>query len=224
MIAALPALAGAEAETAELWSLIRDHLRERAITAPGELEDVRPTQVIGDEHLLLAEIPAHAYLSNRDDLTLLGTFDRDIDGVPAGFSCRVLLKRLGEETPEGPVAATDASLAEIFDRIPSKAETPTEAARAVAEGTADLAAMDVAEWRRIRHADPDLAENLEEAARSDALAGPALVTRQDRLAGALRVAIAAAVTSLPPETRSSLGIAGLLGVTDAAYDRMASQN
>ncbi|WP_116084269.1 PhnD/SsuA/transferrin family substrate-binding protein [Tropicimonas sp. IMCC34011] len=224
MIAALPALAGAEAETAEFWSLIRDHLREHAITAPGELEDTRPVGVIGDEHLLLAEIPAHAYLSNRADLTLIGTFDRDIDGVPAGFSCRILLKRTSEETPVGPVAATDASLAEIFERRHSAAETPAEAARAVAEGSADLAAMDVTEWRRIRHTDTDLAEKLEEVARSDALAGPALVTRQDRLAGALRIAIAAAVTSLPPETRTSLGISGLLGVTDAAYDRMSSQN
>ncbi len=90
-------------------------------------------------------------------------------------------------------------------------------AAAVAEGRADIAAIDAISWRGISRHDA-VAAGLRVVGTTPPAPGLAFVTAAGRDADAMRGALAAAIADLAPEHRDALGLNGLVVIPLAAYD------
>ncbi|MFP4274079.1 MAG: phosphate/phosphite/phosphonate ABC transporter substrate-binding protein [Paracoccaceae bacterium] len=89
-------------------------------------------------------------------------------------------------------------------------------ARAVAEGRADLAAIDAMSWRLIRRHDA-FAARLREVAATLPTPGLPYITADAGLVAPLGQAIASAISDLPERHRAALCLQGLVTIPEAAY-------
>ena len=173
MIASLPMYYRPEIRgaTDAFWGYIRDALHQMGLTAPAALtRGPDPWAISQDPSLVLAQtcgLPFRARL--HDKVALVATPDYGLPGCPAGYYNSVIITRPGplprrprlaindplsqsgwaalaawltsQEMAHGPVTVTGAHAA---------------SARAVADGLADLAAIDAQTWRLLlRHAGAD---------------------------------------------------------------------
>lgn len=234
MIAALPMYERAETVRAHdrLWALIRDGLRERGLDAPDALtRDGDLWSLWQSPALVLAQtcgLPYRARLHDR--VTLIGTPDYGLPDMPPGHYCSVLVARHGE-TPEvdravlaynDPLSQSGWAAALALAgprRYPGTLETGAhrESARAVAEGRADLAALDAVTWRLIERFEPDLTARLHVIAQSPATPGLPLIAAPGRDAARTFAAVETAITALRPEDRDLLGLIGLAALPKSAY-------
>lgn len=237
MIAALPMYDRAEtaAATDRLWALMRDALRDAGLPAPdaltrgGDLWDqwLSPGLVLSQT----CGLPYRARLHGR--VTLVATPDYGVEGCAPGHYRSVLVAR-ADDPREGLAAFAGARLAvndalsqsgwgavaadaAAFGLVPVG---PTGAHRlsalAVAEGRADLAAIDAVTWRLLaRH------EGLAARLRAIALTAPGPGLPWIAAAGAdaarMRPALASAVAALPADDRAALGLCGLAVIEAADY-------
>ena len=236
MIAALPMYDRAEmrAATDALWAAIRDALRAQDIDAPEGLARTDDLWAIWrDPTLILAQtcgLPFRAGLHR--DVGLVATPDYGLPGCPPGFYNSVLIAR-DACLPHRPRIAINDPLSQsgwaalhewaAMQRMDLGAVTVTGAhaasARAVAEGQADLAAIDAQTWRLlVRHAgtDPGL-----EIARTPPTPGLPLITARAHDPAPIRAALTAALAGLPAETLSALDLRGFVQIDAAAYLAMS---
>jgi ABC-type phosphate/phosphonate transport system substrate-binding protein len=89
-------------------------------------------------------------------------------------------------------------------------------ARAVADGRADIAALDILTWRMIQRFDA-FAEGLRVLCHTDPTPGLPYITAARDRADALFEAVADALDTLGPETRGKLGFRGLTRIAPEAY-------
>lgn len=239
MIASLPMYDRPETAAANdrLWSGIARALRARGISAPGALD--RETEVWDawlSPDLLLSQtcgFPYRARLHGR--VTLVATPHCDLPGVPPGYYCSVLVARRGDsrrrlEDFGGATLAYNEALSQSGWAAPSAAAAEAgiafgacvatgahrASARAVAEGAADLAAIDALTWRMIRRWDAVAAELDEIGTTAPTPALPwitALGTDGALIAGALGEALG----DLDAADRDTLGILGCLRIPPEAY-------
>lgn len=234
MIAALPMYERPEtvAVHGRFWALIRDGLRERGCEAPDALTrggDV--WEIWQSPDLVLAQtcgLPYRARLHDR--VTLIGTPDYGLPDAPPGHYCSVLVARQGE-TPEIErarlaynEALSQSGWAAALTLAGGRSYAGTletgahrESARAVAEGRADLAALDAVTWRLMERFEPDLTARLHVITRSPATPGLPLIAGPDRDTAAGFEAVAAAIDALDTEDRELLGLTGLVAIPKSAY-------
>lgn len=234
MIAALPMYERPETVRAHdrFWALIRDGLRERGLKAPDALTRDRDLwDIWQDPDLVLAQtcgLPYRARLHDR--VTLIGTPDYGLPDMPPGHYCSVLVARRGE-TPEieqavlafnEPLSQSGWAAALTLSgdqRYAGTLETGAhrESARAVAEGRADLCALDAVTWRLMERFEPDLTTRLHVIGRSPATPGLPLIAAPGCDAAATFAAVETAISALRPEDREVLGLTGLAAIPRSAY-------
>ena len=232
MIAALPMYDRPElrAETDALWAALRDALRARGIAAPEALtRDRDPWEVWQSPDLIFAQtcgLPFRARL--HDKVTLVATPDYALPGCPPGHYNSVIPAR-GRVIPDHPRLAVNDALSQsgwaalhgwlTAQGIPPGPVTITGAhaasARAVAEGRADLAAIDAQTWRQLIRAgaaDPAL-----EIARTAPTPALPWITAAATDPAPIRAALAEALAALPAETRAALDLHGIVQIDATAY-------
>lgn len=237
MIAALGMYDRAETAAANdrLWRLVRDGLRARGIAAPEALTRGAGAYMDGwtSPELVLAQtcgLPFRARLHDR--VTLIGTPDYGVEGCPPGHYRSVFVARRDREAPafagarlayndglsQSGWAAPLAHAATLGLRFGETVETGGHrlSMLAVAEGRADLAALDAVTWAMLQRWEPAAAE-----VRVVALTAPTPGLPLISCAGADRPAIfavvAAAIAALDPADRDTLCLRGLATIPPEAY-------
>lgn len=255
MIASLPMYDRPElrAETDRYWALIREELAARGIDAPSALrrgEDALMPQW-EDPDLILSQtcgFPYRARLHGRVDL--VGTPDFGNEGCAPGYYRSVLIAQADDPrgafedfdgariayneglSQSGWAAPINLAAARGIRLLPGL-ETGSHRAsfHAVAEGRAELAAIDALTWRLISEFEDVSGVKVVGATNPT----PALpyITAKGRDAGAIFAAVAAAIARLEAADRDRLHLRGIVAIPASAYlavpippapDQIAQQN
>lgn len=235
MIASLPMYDRPEVQDANdrFWQEIAKGLGHApdALTRGGDLWDqwLSPDLVVSQT----CGYPYRARLHGK--VTLVGTPDYGLDGCGPGQYRSVFVARRNE-TRSDPAEFADARFA--FNEPMSQSgwaapATWAEArgftftnvlqtgghglsAKAVAEGRADLAALDALSWKMIAQYD-DFAQNLCVIATTDPTPVLPYITSLSRDPAPIRDAIAAAIEAITPNDRKVLSLKGLVFVPAETY-------
>ena len=225
-----------------LWSLIHKELGNRGIAGPVELSrSGDESSVWTNPDLLLSQtcgMPYRTWL--HDKVQLVGTPDYDLEGCSPGYYRSAWVVRRDEHktmltefaqsifaynqpfSQSGYAAAYWHTYAKNFwftRKYHSGAHS--ESAKAVADGRADIAALDAVSWRLIQQYD-HVATQLRVLEWTDPTAGLPLITSLTQNRSLIRDAVVSALDILPDSDRSALGIKGL--VTIASNDYLAVAN
>lgn len=246
MIAALPMydwpeVAGA---TDRLWATIRDELRREGVAAPGRLSrDIGLMEGWTHPKLVLGQacgLPFVRDLAGR--VVLIGALDYGLPGCPPGWYRSAVVVRAddprrelaafrgarlavnGTDSQSGWGAILHHAGGGLLGAVAVSGAHAASIAM-VAEGAADLAAIDAVSWRLAGRFLP-AAARVRMLMLTDPTPGQALIaaagTDRHRHARAVR----AAVEALDAETRAALGIVGFAPLVAADYriiaDRMAA--
>lgn len=239
MIACLPMYDWPQvrAETDRLWSLIRDALAAKNIFAPPSLtRDIDPWAMWQSPDLILGQTCGMPYRTRlHGQVQLVGTPDFGLPHTPAGYYYSEVIVRAdgtgafsdfidrklainGFDSQSGWAAPQNlaASLGRSFgDVVITGAHR--DSAKAVAEGHADIAAIDAVSWRLIQTHLPDLARQLRVLGRTPATPGLPLITAPKFDRAAIVRAVSAAIAALTPADRSALGLIALAQISADTY-------
>jgi ABC-type phosphate/phosphonate transport system substrate-binding protein len=239
MIAALPMYDRPETAAANdrLWSLIRDHLRADGHPAPERLHrGGDPWALWQAPDLVLAQtcgLPYRARL--HGNVCLVATPDYGVEGCPPGHYRSVLVVR-AEDTRDRFEQFDGASLAFNDPMSQSGWAAPLAhaaarglclrpvlatgghraSARAVAEGRAEIAAIDAVSWAMIARWD-GLAARLRVLERTSPTPGLPLIAAPGADRTALLAALHAAAAALDAADRESLQLRGMTRIAADAY-------
>jgi ABC-type phosphate/phosphonate transport system substrate-binding protein len=215
------------------WQAIRNRLGEGpdTLTRTGELWDhwLSPD-------LLLSQTCGYPYRAKlHGKVTLVGTPDYGLPGCPPGHYRSVFVARTDDPraTPanfaEAPFAYNEplsqSGWAAPQNHAAAHGFTFTNtiqtgghvlSARAVAEGKADIAALDALTWALIQRHDP-FATTLREIARTEPTPVLPYITALSRDPEPLFDAISAAIADLSPDDRDTLSLRGLVRIPPDAY-------
>jgi ABC-type phosphate/phosphonate transport system substrate-binding protein len=224
-----------------LWSLIRGGLAAEGIAAPGALTRDAPLWDIWESpDLLLAQtcgMPYRTRLHGR--VALVATPDYGLPDAPPGHYYSVLVARAEEPgeapdfldrtlafngqdsqsgwaAPQNHMARHGGSHGGRFTRT-LHTGAHVDSARAVAEGRADIAAIDAVSWRLLTAHRPGIAERLRVLGHTDPTPGLPLITALGRDPAPLARATAAAIAALTATDRAALGLRGVVGIPAEAY-------
>jgi ABC-type phosphate/phosphonate transport system substrate-binding protein len=221
-----------------LWARIRAGLARRGIPAPERLTRGEaalwpaweaPDLVLGQT----CGLPYRARLHDR--VALVGTPDHGVPGCPPGHYCSVLVAR-ATDPREGIAAFAGARLAVNEALSQSGWAAPSAAARAagigfvsvaltgahrasakaVAEGQADLAAIDAVTWALMRRHD-GWTSGLRELGRTPPTPGLPLIAAQGAPVEETFAAVAEAIAALAPADRETLMLRGIVRIPSADY-------
>lgn len=236
MIASLPMYDRAENRAAHdaLWAGVRAHLGY----GPQELDRETPyDEGWGHPELILGQICNLPYRAQfRSRVMRIACADYGLEDTPAGYYHSLFITR-AEDAPRGLAPATlgrfayndalsqsgwGAPLAAITERGLTFHTTlmtgaHVESLRAVAEGRADLAAVDAVTWRNVQ-AYETLTRDLRAIERTRVSPGMTFITAAGHDPAPLRAALSHAIETLVPEHRDTLGLRGIIALPDAAYD------
>jgi ABC-type phosphate/phosphonate transport system substrate-binding protein len=255
MIASLPMYDRPElrAETDRYWALIREELAARGINAPEALR--RGDAVLMPQwespDLILSQTCGFPYRARlHGQVTLVGTPDFGNEGCAPGFYRSVLIARADDArdgfaafdgariayndglSQSGWAAPINHAAARGIHLLPGL-ETGSHRAsfRAVAEGRAELAAIDALTWRLIREFEDTSAVKVVGA--TDPTPALPYITAKSRDGAAIFDAIAAAIARLPQSDRDRLHLRGMVRIPADDYlavpippapDRIAQEN
>lgn len=239
MIAALPMYDRPENAAAHdaLWQGVRAGLRACGIDAPETLDrETGLWEGWTDPALVLGQtcgLPFRTRLHRR--VTLVGNLDYGLPDTPAGHYRSLFVTR-GDEPGEvadfaprrfaynqgdshSGWAAPQIVAAGLGFRFAATLETGAHraSARAVAEGAADIAAIDWITWRGIERWEPELARALRILGPTEVAPGQALIAAPAADADASFAALEEAVAALSPIDRDLLGIVGTTRIPAASY-------
>ncbi|RVT82808.1 hypothetical protein DXV76_16375 [Rhodobacteraceae bacterium CCMM004] len=217
------------AATDAFWAAIHDALANEGMAAPARLtRGADPWAVWQAPDLVLAQtcgLPYRARLHDR--VTLVGTPDYGLPGVPPGHYRSVVVARADDPTPEGGRMAVNDPLSQsgwaapLADGVRFGAVVLSGAhrasARMVAEGAADLAALDAVTWRDMERFEPELTARLRVLRRTQPTPGLPYISAAGADPAPLRSAIRRALDAIDPETASLLGVVGLVEIPAADY-------
>jgi len=239
MIASLPMYDRPElrAETDRYWALIRSGLTARGIAAPDDLRRgdavLMPQWESAD--LILSQtcgFPYRAHLHGRVDL--VGTPDFGNEGCPPGYYRSILIARADD--PRRAFAEFDGATLAYNDglsqsgwaapvnqavaagvRLRPGVETGSHraSALAVADGRAELAAIDALTWALLLEFE-DMS-GLQVIGATDPTPALPYITAKGRDVAAIRAAVAEAVAGLAPNDRAKLRLRGIVAIPASAY-------
>lgn len=216
-----------------LWSAIRSNLETGPETLTREID---PWQAWSSPGLLLGQTCGCPFRTRLyGEVQLVGTPDYGLPDCPPGYYRSVFVaKKSGtpprlEQFDRARFAYNDAlsqsgwaaPLIHLQDRniLPGALiETGSHrgSAQAVAEGRADLAALDLLSWDMIQAYD-DFADELTVVDLTVPTPGLPLITALDQDPTALFVAVKSAIDSLDEATRSTLRLKGFLHIPTREY-------
>lgn len=223
-----------DAANAALWAGIRDRLTAQGVAAPKALS--RNGAGYGfwsASDMLLSQTCGYPYRAHlRGKVALVGTPDFGLPGCRPGYYRSVFVMRAGPaQTGIDPKArfafnSTDSQSGYVGPLAYARAqglalrpdvETGSHRAsgQAVADGRADLAALDAITWGFMQEFD-DFAQALTVVAETDPVPGLPLITGQEGMVEVLQEAVAKTIADPAPEARL-LGIKGLCLWPDDAY-------
>ena len=187
--------------------------------------------------LLLAQtcgLPFRAYL--HDKVKLVGTPDYGVPGCPPGHYCSVFVVRT--ETSASGLAGFDrpwlayndplsqsgwAAAAAHFRTLGVAFRTGPQtgahwaSARAVAEGRADVAALDAVTWKMLQREDPGLASQLRVMDQTKPTPGLPYITAITHEAKTIAQAVTRAICNLNDDDRETLQLRALVHLPAEAY-------
>ena len=225
------------AEHDRLWSLIREALADDGVAAPEALtRDGSLWEIWESPALILGQTCGMPYRTRlHGQVELVGTPDYALPGAAPGQYYSELIARArdpgeavdfidrtlafnGQDSQSG-WAAPQNQMARLGLRFTHTLHTGAhrDSARAVAEGRADIAAIDAVSWRLIVAHMPELAGKLRVIGHTDPTPGLPLITAKGRDTAPLARAVAAAVAALAAPDRAALGLAGLAVIPATAY-------
>lgn len=229
--------------TEALWSAIRDALRRREVNAPERLTPSSDVwRMWQDPAMLFGQTCGAPYVSTlRGRVSLIGTPDYDcVPGRPGWYASVVICraddprKRLADFADAtfaynelGSQSGCHAMMHTVLHKVGDgrlfrrcvATGAHARSAVAVAEGRADIAAIDAVTWRFVKD-QPALA-GLRSLMQSDPTPGLPYITAFPDLAEALADATEEGIASLPAKTRAALSLKGLWRSSDADYDLIA---
>jgi ABC-type phosphate/phosphonate transport system substrate-binding protein len=240
VIASLPMYDRAETAPANdrLWARIRDRMRAVGMEAPEALTrgagDLWPQWLSPD--LALSQTCGFPYRSRlHGRVTLIGTPDFAVPGCPPGYYRSVFVARAddprrdladfdgaafayNEALSQSGWAAPQTHAAGLGLRLPPALQTGAHrlSAQAVAEGRADLAALDVVTWRMLRRWEPATA-SLREVAQTDPTPGLPYIAHLGADAPAVFAIIAASIAEMDTADRDATGLVGLVWIAPESY-------
>ena len=221
-----------------LWSLTRDALRDHGIAAPDTLDqDIAPPDGWGRSDLVLGQICNLPYRARfRDRLTVIGTADHRLPGIPPGHYASVFVVR--QDDPAMSLIDCDGHALALNDPMSQSGWGAVRAAaqrigiglhphvvtgshrasiEAVARGDADLAAIDIVAWR-IDNAACETPPGLRVIGQSAPSPGMSFVTAGHKDPGPYRAALAGAFAALRRELADALQVHGLVVLPASDYD------
>jgi ABC-type phosphate/phosphonate transport system substrate-binding protein len=234
------------AATDRLWVRIREALRAERVAAPEAL--TRPADLMAawtDPGLVLGQacgLPLMRGLAER--VQLIGAFDYALPGCPPGFYRSAVVVRaddpreaLGDfrgaalaingvdsQSGYGAIWHHAAGLAErgrFFGRVEVTGAHAASVAR-VADGAADLAAIDLVSWRLAQRYRPE-AGRLRVLMLTAPTPGLPLIAAAGTDPGPHRRALAAALASPDPELAEALGLSRFVAFEPAGYTIIADR-
>jgi len=235
VIASLPMYDRPENRAAHdtLWTLIRDGLLARGLDAPDALDRDTPyDEGWGRPDLVLGQICNLPWRARfRDRVTLIGASDYGLEDAGPGEYYSVIVARADDPAPGFRFALSDPLSNSGWDSgqdwaarngVPIRPTLVTgshaESLRAVAEGRADLAAIDAVTWRNLLRWD-QLAQEMRVLGRSAPSPGQSFITRAGQDPAPYRDAIAQAIRALPAPEAEMLGLRAIVALPPSAYDR-----
>ncbi len=240
MIASLGMYDCAEAQGANdrLWALIRDGMRQAGQAAPDALTRGPDAYwpAWQDPGLTLSQTCGFPYRAClHPDVTLIGTPDYGVAGCPPGHYRSILVARADD--PRQSLSEFDkASLAFNEDLSQSGWAAPHHhaadlgltlrptlrtgghlmSAKAVAEGRAEIAALDAVTWSMIREWEP-CAAGLKPVGATPATPGLPYIAARGSNAALLFTLIENAISTLPDHDRRILRLKGLVAIPAETY-------
>lgn len=240
MIASLPMYARASNRAAHdaLWALIRDGLRPDGVSAPDQLDYdtdhmvgwARPDLVLGQ----ICNLPYRALF--KDKVTVIGAADYGLDGCPPGYyrSVFVVRNNCTATAPKDmaaqrfafnePLSQSGFGAPQLWAQAQgfqfqgvAKTGSHRGSIAAVAEGRADIAAIDAHTWWIEQAENPQTAE-LKVIGHTNATPGMSFITRKGQDPAPYFDAITAAVSALAPEHAVMLGLKAIIALPQTAYD------
>ena len=222
---------------ARYWDLIRKELKARGIPSPERLaQDAEEFSVWRDPDLVLSQTCGMPYrLFLHGDVSLIGTPDFALPDCPPGYYQSVFVVR-----HDDPRATLDAFQFARFafnmpisqsgwagpynhiaprgwwfeDQIQSHGHL--NSARMVADGTADIAALDGVTWDLIRRYET-FAAKLRVLEATEPTPGLPYIAGPDADAEACFAAVSDAIAGLTEDDRRTLGLSGLVKIPAEVY-------
>ncbi len=234
MMYAHPALAQ---PLARFWTQIRAALAARGIDAPATLaQDGAEFSVWEDPAMVLSQtcgMPYRQRLHRR--VQLVGTPDFGLEGCAPGYYRSVIVVR-ADDARDRLAAFSEARM--VYNMAQSQSGfaafhahvhplgwwfsdrkqsgSHLASARMVAEGRADIAALDAQSWRMIRRFEP-WADTLRVLDRTAPTPGLPYITGPEQDAGAVFAAVQDAIGALQAQDRTALDLHGIVAIPKATY-------
>ncbi len=220
-------------ETDAFWAAIRDRLRAEGVPAPETL--TRADDIVAqwsDPGLLLGQtcgLPFRCYL--HDAVTLVGSIDYGLEGIPPGFYHSYFVARaddprttldeftdavLAYNEPNSHSGWAAAVRSGVRFRVGAVSGSHRASIIHVADGSADIAAIDAISWGLMERYAPET-RALKIVGCSAPTPGMALITAFPEHAPSLRRAIAAGIEDLPSAARTGLGLRGFVQIPVSSY-------
>jgi ABC-type phosphate/phosphonate transport system substrate-binding protein len=228
----------AEAANDRLWALIRTGLRGRGLEAPEAL--TRGEQAYWDTwqspDLLLSQTCGYPFRARlHGTVTYVGTPDYGVEGCATGHYRSVFVARAddprktlaefdgarlayNEPLSQSGWAAPQTHAAKLGIHLRPAVQTGGHrlSAKAVAEGRADIAALDAVTFALMQDGDPVVAQ-LRVIGRTEPTPGLPYITAQGRDPEPIFDAVSEAIAALDPADRAALRLQGLVLIPEASY-------
>ncbi|MEL7180224.1 MAG: PhnD/SsuA/transferrin family substrate-binding protein [Pseudomonadota bacterium] len=240
MIASLPMYARPSNRAAHdaLWALIRDGLRDRGLAAPDSLDhDTSHMAGWARDDLVLSQICNLPYRARfKDQVTLIGAADYGLDGCAPGYYRSVFVMRADSAAQCPQEMAQDRFVcneqlsqsgygaAQLWAdrhgfqfRLHAETGSHNASIAAVADSTADIAAIDAQTWL-IETAENPLTAQLKVIGHTDQSPGLSFITCKGQDPKPHFDAIAEAINTLTPQDTTILGLKGIVALPQSAYD------
>jgi len=239
MIASLPMYQRPELVDAHnrYWALIRIHLSRAGIASPEALsQDAEEMSVWTAPGLVMSQTCGMPYrVRLHDRVALVGTPDYGVEGCPPGYYRSAIVVRKNDDRAdlaafEGAVFAYNDALSQSgyaaaywhvtrhhpwFETCLQTGQH-VDSARAVADGRADIASLDVVSWRLMREHD-SWTRDLRVLEWTEPTPGLPYIARLGADVLAIFTAVRRAIADLPEGDRSRLGIRDVVSIPKAAY-------
>jgi ABC-type phosphate/phosphonate transport system substrate-binding protein len=219
------------------WAQVANGLRAAGVAAPAHLTRGRDLWDIWQSpDLVLAQTCGYPFRARlAPHVGLVGTPDYAVEGCAPGYYCSLFIARATD--PRSDLAAFDGTplayneamsqsgwaapqnhAAQHGLHFPAGPLTGAhrETALAIADGRADLGAVDAVTWRHLQRAEPGVA-GLRVVARTTPTPGLPFITARQNPAGVIFDVLAQTIAELPPEMRAILGLRGIVAVPAADY-------
>jgi ABC-type phosphate/phosphonate transport system substrate-binding protein len=233
---------------ARLWAAIGGYLRAGGVGAPTALEAAPPSDLWTNPRLIFGQTCGYPFVTAlRDRVTLIATPIYSFEGCDGASHCSFIVvsarsrgrSLAGFEGARAALNSRDSNsgmnlfrglFAPIARGRPMFSQvivtgSHTASLAAIADGAADIAAIDCVSYALLRRDRPELFDNVATIARTPSSPGLPFVMNAElgkSLAAAVRVALFAALNDPAlADARETLGLEGATMLSEAEYQKVA---